>query len=539
MKMNWKKLLCMTLCLIMLLSVCVACGKKNDDDGEPVVTTPPAETPGASTGENPHQVVKGTDAYFSIVEGSLCVTYLSYNSENNPVVERSFPLNEPEGYLLTAYEYNEAGLLVGVNAKFYSLDNYSEFEPYYSVKYTLDGKNYTSAAVYTGEDQEADEDLLSTVTYHDNGTIKQWTLAGKSGDNNSMGFSMDEKGRRTLIEEWGEKLSLTYEGDSRNAASATYGDGDWSVALALTYTDGKLAKATLEDADSGYFDIEITTTADGKYLAKSSWLQAESAEATESEKQVYEMTYTDKGMYASISYAYYENDVLEGKYVYALEYNAQGKMTKQTETEYDGTGAVAGTAVSEYTYDAAGNRTKETSKSYDENGTLQNTRTEEKEYNAAGKVTKRTEKRMLADGTVTDHEVYEFEYDAKGNRTKESSKSFDATGAVMRHEETRYEYDDKGVCHKTERYTYDSEGNVLNCYSNAWSAEYYANGETKTYTTMTVVYEGTQIVDKYKTVYEYNENGEQTKRTTYYYNNPDNRDEITHTDVQNYQNAQA
>lgn len=536
MKTNWKKLICLTLSLLMLLSVCVACAPKGEETPPP--TENPAPSPSTDGAKNEKLAEKGTDVYLSVAEGDIVMAYVTYNGYHNPIEERIFPISEPDYFFIYSYEYNNDGLLSGMKAQACSLDEYCDLSPYFSVKYTLDGKTYASSSVYYGEDQEIEEDMFSTVEYYDNGTIKKWTIS--YGDNeDTMGFSMDETGRRTLVEEWDEEITYAYTGDARTPASATYGDGDMSLPITLTHTDGKLSKISVEDDDSGFFEYEISHTADGKSLAKSSYKAAESADATDYGKGVYEMTYTDKGVYASITYAYYEGEALQGKYAYAFEYNAQGQMIKQIETEYDETGAKEDSGMIEITYDAAGNRTKITSKNYNADGDLVTTETEEMEYNAAGKRTKRLTKCIDSEGTVIYHKLQEYEYDANNNRIKEVYKSFDPEGNVESHDESRYAYDANGDLVQTDYYDYDAQGNVQAHNSSAYAYEYYENGELKSYTEMTIDYQGTEIVNKRKSVMEFDENGMQTKETIYYYDNPDNRDEVTDTQVHNYQSVPA
>ena len=554
MRTNWKKLLCLTIGMLMLAFALAACTPSNQEasknDGTPITPTIPDDTP-PSDGTPPDASIptndgtspsaaQGTEIGLTVVNGELCVTYVTYNGDHNPIEERAFLLHSPDSYYVNRYEYNEDGLLIGVTSMAYSNRNYRDVESRYVVTYTLDGKNYVSSTVYYGE--KAADHMLSTVEYYANGTIKKWSVSenGKT----CVGFSMDESGRRTLAVEEDKQLVGTYAGDSRVPTAVTYQDGNRTQEITVSDTDGMLSgiTATLAIGNSAvmyerYYEFEWSTAPDGKSPALVFERMRMSKEATDSIETVLEMTYTDSGLPASFSFEIYQNETWKNKEVSTFEYDAVfGRMTKQTvETFKQGndTDLCDLRTVIALAYDAKGNRTMITETQLGRLGqdflSVLSEKTEKMEYNADGLLTKRILVMESPNGDVVKHEVEEYVYNAQKHCIRKIRKILDGEGTLL--EEFRTELDEKGNTTKREELRYSEDGEVMGHTVETWSYAYYENGTRKTSTQLTLHYSWGDISFKRKAVMEFGENGEQTKETVYLYENPYDRNEITDTQV--------
>ena len=478
MKTNWKKIFCVTLSLIMLLGVFVACSP-NEEPPEPAETTPAPTTP--STPSTPSKddgtpsklEAKGTDMYFSMVDGDPCITYITYNGYHNPIEESIFCVEDADYVYHVSYEYNKSGKLTSVDAQSYSYYNYGEKDTRYSATFSDNGK---STVIFEGDA----DNMTTTVEYHNNGTIKSWVI-GLGDSIVEVGFEQDQNGRRTSYTEFLKKMEYTYEDTSRIPTSTTYLDDETPVAIEHTYTDGKLVEAEIIGVEQDYFEIEFTHTADAKRPAEVVWREYESTTASDYEQCVYEMTYNEKGLYATLACLYYENEVIYDKDYYTYEYNESGLMTKETSDIY---------------YD-----------SFDQRGGFS---------------------------------VSTLEYDAEDRLIKEESKFFTNEEELLWYENTTYQYDTNGDMLETDWRTYDSEGAMDYRSHSVWTYERYESGLFREVTVTNVSYgDGVTISGKTKSVSEYDENGLMMRDTVYYYENPDNWDEVTDTEVYNYQPVPA
>lgn len=434
MKTNWKKLLCLTLSLLMLLGSCVGCAPTEGEEEPPVpVETTPTPTPSTpSGGKNGKLEEMGTDVYFSEIGfENYCVTYVTYNGYHNPIEERSFSLENPTYAWVTSYEYNAHGKPTKIEAKAISYENYAAETEYYSVVFDKQGHSTVS---FNGES----DFLTAKVEYYDNGTIKSWAiLLGESYV--QVGVEQDQNGRRTKYWEAGETVSYSYATTTRMPSSVLYEDSFFSTpTITLAYTDGQLSGMEGIGGDRGeHFAVTLSHTADGKRPTQIVWRDYK-MHSEGYEQHTYDMTYTDTGRYASLrdlrttvsaDYEFSDTDV------YTFTYDADDRLTGRTKDIYDDPGA------------PDWKKSEVVTLAYDANGHL------------AGMVVKA----FSGGGSLHWSEDIAYVYDANG-RMKESSKmriAYDLfePDTILSKEKTVCEYDEHGYESKRTVYTYGNPDN--------------------------------------------------------------------------------
>lgn len=461
MKSILKKLICVSLALIMVLTVLAACGKKNGEDQQ--------ETEAESIEPYNEKLEASFDvANFTFFDDYPGISYATYNGYNNPITEKFIGVMDMDGIFYTNYKYNINGLLTELTVDFYNYDGYAEKVELLRVEYDVEASEYKSATISL--ENEIDYSYSSTVEYHDNGTMKKLNIS--QGANKTVFCKeFDAEGRCVNFTESYSSSAYVYEGNSRVAASCTFTEGEFNANVALTHTDGMVTSASLNGGEENYkFDIQHTD--DKKNLKKSTVYEYEGTELND--QWGVEFTYNDNGLFSSVMFVSYEDGAVAESEKIEYEYNEKGLMTKQTESGYNQTGTKEYGAVSNVEYDASYNMVKVTEKRYGENDAFRGGAVLKMEYNSDNKVTKRQSSKIESDGITEKLEwVWLYEYDQKGKVSKQKECWYEDGNITSQNERTySYEYDSKGIVSKqTEIYiNYNAGGNVT--YKNQRVSEY-------------------------------------------------------------------
>ena len=427
---NIKKLLVLLLVIAMSCTVLLtSCGKDDDDDSK--------------GGSKSYNYEKPINLYF---EGDSVLIESAY--DNGKIVSnRVTVLSWGESDVIT-YAYDNAGKINKITFQegFYS--------PVYTYQLSLadDGISYSTDAKVEYYENGAVKKVelydFATIDFDEKGRISSFdeeavlnyegdskTPSSYTVDDEQATLTYDSKGYVTAIAFDEANVSYTYDSKG-NVLSETIVDNDECVVNECEY-------------DSKGNRTKITTT---EYI--------DAAKTEIDEKSVMEFNYNSKNLVTSATSKTYEDEAeVEYEIKISFEYDSKGRITKMSQEyesqEYDGEKYVI-----EYQYDSDGRIVSGVSTSFDEEGNVEYKSTVAMEYDSLGRLTKETETDYEGDA-MDGKQVTEYEYDNKYRETKETRTYYDENGDLERKRVYVYTYDAEG--NKTSTTTeYDKDGNVTN-----------------------------------------------------------------------------
>ena len=458
---RWLRILCVILILAMAMTV-IGCGEddpkdKNDYSGDNPNGAPDEQgtLPDGTPSTTPLIPVAYSDMrpslYSSGHDGMQLLIRSEYAADGKLLREH---LLEADYYYLPIgcvnYTYNGNQL---VRSTMYLAENDNEiflqkFSEQSYITYTYDASGNAVAGVMYEDGKP--NGTTATVAYHDNGVPKKISYS----ENGKVTYAVenDAAGRRIYEKcvEYDAEMTLRYQGDSRQIASAVstdLSDRDKVCNWNLQYDEGGNI-TRISEASNSEMSISFTY-ASAQAGAKMTKLSSPLGGG--------EFAYTEKGFLSEIVTR--DDDMVS---TMKIEYTAADLVKKTVSTDSDGE-----SYAKEYEYNGSGLMTKETARLLEADGTLEFEDVTAYTYNAAGKVITelRTEKRKAEEHDQVAGDYYthtyktEYTYDSSNVLSKEVYTQTAPNGE--RHVTTNF-YDTSGNVLREEFEAYDKNGNLVN-----------------------------------------------------------------------------
>ncbi len=508
------KLLCCLLCFAMLLSTFVACSEETEENSDPSNVKQSNEI----AERDMRLAIWGN--YTDYVGADAVPMQSYYNQQGGLVKEVLYDSTMLMPFAYVSHTYDESGRLS--RSAFYEIkdedDDMLEFrllyeeEWYATYTYDKDGRA-EKGAIY--KDNKLTDQTIR-LEYYDNGAVKKRSFYD---DTYLISYQVyDEKGR--CVTDCGavyqSQIDISYRGDTREIATMSLAVDNHTGTAVWSYENG-VAKSV--KVDMGKSTDTMTFTLDGRGLPMSvehcyeeigqanrvlsyrytyqGDLLSQIEGMSDGEKLTLILQYNAQKQLVYVESQEYDGALLACAEVYEYLYDAAGRLSQRTETEYileNGTKVIEDRWVDFYTYDAQGNLKTEIGDHYDSDGFV-TYRTEEEntydgegrliaytgknasgatyegvlQYDGRGNCIRETETYYDKDGIMTEKDVTENQYDAANNLIRRYAIYYDTTG---RREYIRI-YDTKGTLQDYTSSAYDQNGKLLS--SNTILYDQYGN----------------------------------------------------------------
>ena len=451
---NLRKLLALLLVIVISCTMLLtSCKKNNDDDDDYDDEIENGNGNGNGSGnENGNEGGNETETYIYEpwlnvwMDGDVEIMESAYDKNGRLVSNRFTNLDWVETAIFD-YTYDEAGKITKI--VFQESFFYPEVEYQFSL---VDGASYAVGA---------------SIEYHENGAVKKMMFE------EFWDFEFDQNGRLTAI---GKSVIFNYEGDAKKPNSYVFNDtkeneqivvdiayNDKGYVSTLTSADNFLVTYTYDEngnvinqteLDKYSYDVCECQYNDAKDITNIVVTEYDDETKTKiTDKVVIGFTYNSAGVViGATSEEFGEGGESEGVLLVSLEYDANGRITKTTQS-YDDQAYVV-----EYQYDSNGKKIAEIESYYDEE-ILSYKETASLQYDLLGRVVKETWVTYYGE-EIHGKSVSEYKYDNKHRIISDAYLEYDANDVYLGKTvyETAYDADGKATSFVTK---YDKDGNII------------------------------------------------------------------------------